>query len=206
MSTPGWQIDESSCAGRENLDAGHVERYDAKEEAHAAAEVALLKDAGLGPGSLVVKLGVGTGQLAVEVAPACDQVVAVDVSEPMLARLRRKVADLGLGNVTIVNAGFLSYQHVGPSGGLHLLAVRAPPSARLLEGARAQPASRDAQSGRCAAPLGCRLQTSLPQKRESVSRLGARLARTRPMARGAALSLRSMSATSTRLSHGCLSQ
>jgi SAM-dependent methyltransferase len=114
MSTPGWQIDESSCAGRENLDTAHVERYDAKEDAHAAAEAALLKDMGLGPDSLVVEFGAGTGQLTVEVAPACSQVIAVDVSEPMLARLRAKVADLGLGNVTIVNAGFLSYQHAGP--------------------------------------------------------------------------------------------
>jgi ubiquinone/menaquinone biosynthesis C-methylase UbiE len=86
----------------------------ARRTARAAAEAALLKEIGLGPDSLVVEFGAGTGQLTVEVAPACSQVIAVDVSEPMLARLRAKVADLGLGNVRIVKAGFISYQHAGP--------------------------------------------------------------------------------------------
>jgi cyclopropane fatty-acyl-phospholipid synthase-like methyltransferase len=44
----------------------------------------LLKGLGLGSDSLVVEFGSGTGQFTVEVAPACAQVIAVDVSEPML--------------------------------------------------------------------------------------------------------------------------
>ena len=110
---PGWLIDESRCAGRENLDAGHVERYDAKEDADAAAEVALLESIGLRSDSLVVEFGPGTGQFTVEVARACAQVIAVDVSEPMLARLRSKVAERRLANVEMVKAGFLSYEHAG---------------------------------------------------------------------------------------------
>jgi hypothetical protein len=43
---PGWLLDELSYAGRENLDAEHVARYDAKEDASAAAEVALLESVG----------------------------------------------------------------------------------------------------------------------------------------------------------------
>jgi hypothetical protein len=46
-STPTWFVDELDYAGRENLDAGHVARYDAKEDASAASEVALLKHLGL---------------------------------------------------------------------------------------------------------------------------------------------------------------
>jgi ubiquinone/menaquinone biosynthesis C-methylase UbiE len=112
-STPSWFIDEVSYAGRENLDAGHVERYDAKEDAGAAGEVALLEQLGLTPESVVVEFGPGTGQFTVEVAPACARVVAVDVSAVMLRRLEAKVAALGLGNVEVVQAGFLTYEHAG---------------------------------------------------------------------------------------------
>jgi ubiquinone/menaquinone biosynthesis C-methylase UbiE len=111
--TPGWLIDELSYAGRENLDAGHVARYDAKEDASATSEVALLGGIGLTRESLILEFGAGTGQFSVAVAPACAQVIAVDVSELMLDQLQGKVADLGLSNVELVRAGFLTYEHVG---------------------------------------------------------------------------------------------
>jgi len=111
--TPGWLLDELSFAGRENLDAAHASRYDTKEDASAASEVALLKDMGLAGDSLVVEFGAGTGQFTVEVARACARVTAVDISEPMLNQLEAKVARLGLDNVEIVRAGFLTYEHVG---------------------------------------------------------------------------------------------
>jgi ubiquinone/menaquinone biosynthesis C-methylase UbiE len=41
-------------------------------------------------------------------------VTAVDVSPAMLALLRERAADAGLGNLDCVRAGFLSYQHAGP--------------------------------------------------------------------------------------------
>ncbi len=40
---PGWLLDEVASAGRENLDADHVARYDGKEDASAVEEVALLQ-------------------------------------------------------------------------------------------------------------------------------------------------------------------
>lgn len=113
--TPGWFIDELSYAGRENLDADHVARYDTKEDASATSEVALLRSVGLTGESLVLEFGPGTGQFTVEVAPACGRVIAVDVSEPMLDQLQANVADLGLSNVEIVQAGFLTYEHTGGS-------------------------------------------------------------------------------------------
>lgn len=109
-----WLLDELASAGRENLDPAHVARYDGKEDAGAAAEVALLEDLGLDADSTVVELGPGTGQLTVAVAPRCRRVVAVDVSAPMLGRLRGKLDGAGLGNVEVVHAGFLSYEHAGP--------------------------------------------------------------------------------------------
>ena len=112
---PGWLLDELGSAGRENLDAAHVARYDGKEDAGAAAEVALLEELGLTADSTVVELGPGTGQFTVAVAPRCRRVVAADVSAPMLERLRGKLADRGIANVEVVQAGFLGYEHSGPA-------------------------------------------------------------------------------------------
>jgi SAM-dependent methyltransferase len=112
---PAWLPDELRHAGRENLDAGHVAHYDEKEDANAAEEVALLGEFGLGPGSHVVEIGAGTGQFSVAVAPVCDRVVAVDVSPLMLDALRTKAAALGLGNIEVTQAGFLTYEHAGPA-------------------------------------------------------------------------------------------
>jgi len=112
-SRPGWLLDEIASAGRENLDPGHVARYDAKEDSGAAEEVLLSQAIGLDPASTVVDIGAGTGQFAIAVAPFCARVVAVDVSWVMLDRLRAKAAGAGLTNLEIVQAGFLSYEHQG---------------------------------------------------------------------------------------------
>ncbi len=112
-TVPGWLLDEVASAGRENLDAGHVSRYDAKEDGGAAAEVRFLRGLGLAPESVVVDLGAGTGQFTLAVAPACARVVAVDVSPVMLDALRAKVDAAGLDNVEVVQAGFLTYEHRG---------------------------------------------------------------------------------------------
>jgi len=106
-------LEEVVAASRENLDAGHVARYDEKKDARAADEVELLMALGLDRRSTVVDLGAGTGQFALAVAPACGRVVAVDISPVMLARLRAKVAESRLSNVGVVQAGFLSYEHSG---------------------------------------------------------------------------------------------
>lgn len=113
MGQPGWFLDEIAHAGRENLDAVHVARYDKKEDAGAPAEVALLRELGLAQDSVVIDFGAGTGQLALAVAPACAWVVAVDVSPVMLNLLHDKVSAAGLTNVEVVQAGFLTYGHDG---------------------------------------------------------------------------------------------
>jgi ubiquinone/menaquinone biosynthesis C-methylase UbiE len=109
----GWMLDEVASAGRENLDPIHVARYDAKEDAGAVGEVALLAECGLDPGAVVVDIGAGTGQFTLAVAPMCGRVVAVDVWPVMLDTLRVRVAAAGLANVEVVPAGFLSYEHRG---------------------------------------------------------------------------------------------
>lgn len=110
---PDWLLDEVASAGRENLDAAHVARYDGKEDAEAGEEIALLRSWGLTNTSVVVDVGAGTGQFTLPVAPFCSRVIAVDISPVMLDLLRAKVADAGLTNVTVVQAGFLTYEHTG---------------------------------------------------------------------------------------------
>lgn len=110
----GWLLDQVASAGRENLDVVHVSRYDAIEDAGAAAEVAVIERLGLQADSIVVDIGTGTGQFAVAVAASCERVVAVDVSPVMLAALRAKVDQAGVDNVEVVEAGFLTYEHQGP--------------------------------------------------------------------------------------------
>ena len=110
----GWRLDESSTAGRENLDADHVQRYDAKEDADAATEVEVLAGLGLGANSTIVEFGPGTGQFTVEAARRFRSVTAVDVSTVMLDRLREKIDRDDLRNVEVVEAGFVSYDHQGP--------------------------------------------------------------------------------------------
>ncbi|QBI19921.1 class I SAM-dependent methyltransferase [Egibacter rhizosphaerae] len=106
-----WTLDEVAAAGRENLDAGHVARYDAKEDADAEAEVSVLRGVGFGEHSEVVDLGAGTGQFTVAAAAVCARVVAVDVSPVMIAHLTDKTTAAGLANVEVVQAGFLTYEH-----------------------------------------------------------------------------------------------
>ena len=106
-------IDELAFAGRENLDPVHVARYDAKEDAGAAAEMAMLAELGIGADATVVDIGAGTGQFTLAAAGAVGRVVAVDVSPVMLARLREKLAERGAGNVETVEGGFLTYEHAG---------------------------------------------------------------------------------------------
>jgi len=106
-------LEEGTTAGRENLDAGHVRRYDGKEDADATGEVELLRRWGLGPDSVLVDVGAGTGQLALAAAPHCARVVAVDVSPVMLEVLTEKIAATGTTNVEVAHAGFLTYEHTG---------------------------------------------------------------------------------------------
>ncbi len=113
MATETWEFDESGHAGPEHLDAGYVAGYDRKAGTDPSEDVQALRDAGVNDASLVVDLGAGTGVFAAAIAPRCDQVVAVDVSVPMLDATRERCRRLGLRNVRCIEAGFLSYEHEG---------------------------------------------------------------------------------------------
>jgi len=107
---PDWLLDERHHAGRENLDALHVARYDSKMDSSAQSELELLTSLGLGSRSTLVEFGPGTGQLTIAAARLCERVIAIDVSPAMLASLSAKIASQGLGNVELIEAGFLSHR------------------------------------------------------------------------------------------------
>jgi ubiquinone/menaquinone biosynthesis C-methylase UbiE len=109
-----WMLDEMAHAGAEHLDPAFVAGFDRKQGYPDPAEdLAVLRGHGIGPDATVVDLGTGTGRFALAAAPLVRRVVAVDVSPAMLAVLRERVAEAGLGNVECVRAGFLSYEHTG---------------------------------------------------------------------------------------------
>jgi ubiquinone/menaquinone biosynthesis C-methylase UbiE len=107
-------LDELAHAGPEHLDPAFVAGFDRKQGYPDPAEdLAVLREHGIGQAATVVDLGTGTGRFALAAAPLVRRVVAVDVSPAMLAVLRQRVTDAGLGNVECVRAGFLSYEHTG---------------------------------------------------------------------------------------------
>jgi ubiquinone/menaquinone biosynthesis C-methylase UbiE len=120
-----WMVDERAFAGDEHLDPGFVAAYDRKQgpapDAAAAEDLAILRSRGVGTRSTVVDLGAGTGRFLAKVAPHVARVVAVDVSAPMLERLRQRLDAMDLtAEVDIVHAGLLRYEHRGqPADAVH---------------------------------------------------------------------------------------
>lgn len=106
-------LDELAHAGPDHLESGYAEHFDEKSPTDFAATVEQLLALGLERSSTVVDLGAGTGAFAVAVAPFAARVVALDVSPAMVEVARHRVADLGLANVEVINAGLLSYEHAG---------------------------------------------------------------------------------------------
>jgi SAM-dependent methyltransferase len=103
---PTWELDELSHAGQEHLDAAYVAGYDQKSPTDWSEDVAGLLALGIGASSTVVDLGAGTGTFAEAIAAHVRRVVAVDVSEPMVAKMRER-------GIEAVQAGFLTYEHQG---------------------------------------------------------------------------------------------
>jgi SAM-dependent methyltransferase len=113
VSRFGWYFDELAHAGAEHLDPAYAASFDAKTGADLEEELALLEANGLGPATTLVDLGSGTGALALVAAARCRRVVAVDPSGAMLAVARELAVAEGVGNLELVQAGFLTYEHHG---------------------------------------------------------------------------------------------
>ena len=73
----------------------------------AAVNDLLLARSGVAAGESVLEIGCGTGATTVPLADAVGpsgRVVGVDIAEPMLEGARRRVAERGLGNITLLQA------------------------------------------------------------------------------------------------------
>jgi SAM-dependent methyltransferase len=106
-----WTPDEIGYAGLEHLDADYVAGYDAKAQVDPRDDIAILVRHGLGPGTTIVDLGAGTGVFTAAAAATGATVIAVDVSPAMVRHLDAQFA--GQPDVTVVPAGFLTYEHIG---------------------------------------------------------------------------------------------
>jgi len=113
---PPVSPNELALAGSEHLDPSYVAAYERKtgfDPDEARYELELLEPHGLGPDSTLIDFGAGTGWFAFAAAARCRRVVAVDVSPAMAASMERRAREQHVSNVEIVQAGFLSYQHIG---------------------------------------------------------------------------------------------
>ena len=108
-----WWLDEVSHAGAEHLDPSYVDGYDTKAGYDPTDDIAALELVGLSPNSIVIDLGAGTGTFAIAAAKRCGHVIAIDVSAAMAEAIRRRSAADGVHNLTVVQAGFVSYDHCG---------------------------------------------------------------------------------------------
>lgn len=105
-----WYPNEQLYAGAEHLDADYVATYDRKAQFDPTEDIDVLLAAGMSEHSVVVDRGAGTGTFSFAASPFCNEVIAVDVSIEMVEFLRRKASELGVMNVSVVHAGFLSFE------------------------------------------------------------------------------------------------
>jgi len=111
---PDWQYDEAkSCGVNYNslwqariYDRRHRGFRDCKKE---AKEIIALLD--LDTDGTILDMGCGTGAFAINAAGYFRKIYAVDISNAMLRRARRKAKKERLVNIEFRQGGFLSYVH-----------------------------------------------------------------------------------------------
>jgi putative AdoMet-dependent methyltransferase len=73
----------------------------------------IIKAIGLKRDHIVLEIGAGTGEIALEVSRYCQRVIAIDISQSMLDYARKKAHRRDIANITFMQAGFLTYEHTG---------------------------------------------------------------------------------------------
>ncbi len=87
----------NACAANERDAMLHVAGYADESEFNRVGEFArdlLLECVGVRPEDVVLEIGAGIGRVGRFLAPLCKEWIGTDVSENMLAHLRRRLADL----------------------------------------------------------------------------------------------------------------
>ena len=109
-----WQYDEMRPVGLDYSDGEQVRTYEAQRSRfknYAAYAEPILEMLQPRPDQMLIDLGAGTGAFAIYAAQRYGKVLAVDVSEAMLAYGREKARAAGAANVEFQHAGFLTCQH-----------------------------------------------------------------------------------------------
>ena len=104
---------DRGLAGPEHLDPAYVAGYDRKAQFDPADDLEELRTCGLGPASTLIDFGAGTGTFALAAARRCNGVIAVDISPAMVRAMRTRLIEQAATNVECVQAGLLTYEHVG---------------------------------------------------------------------------------------------
>lgn len=66
---------------------------------------------GVSGAGTVLEVAAGTGLMTVAIAPQVGRVIATDYAEPMLSRLRTRLADAGLANVECVHGDIYALEY-----------------------------------------------------------------------------------------------
>lgn len=109
-----WRPDEAALSGTTRLTAADVAGYERTHSFDPSEEIGLLRRLGLSASDRVVDFGAGPGGFAMAAAAVAAEVIAVDPSPAMCAHLRSRLAAAGVANVSVAEAGFLTYRHPGP--------------------------------------------------------------------------------------------
>ncbi len=111
---PKWYYDEFKQVGTDYSNIEEVYAYDLRMqklrdteyESNCIRELLRIKK-----NDLVLEIGTGTGELALNISTHCRQVVAIDVSETMINFARMKAKAQNKTNIQFCNAGFLTYEN-----------------------------------------------------------------------------------------------
>jgi ubiquinone/menaquinone biosynthesis C-methylase UbiE len=111
-----WYYNEYQQVGLDFESAEKVENYDDEvgRGISRSDESSDIADAlGIKSTDSVLEIGTATGILAIDLSFICQNVYAIDISEPMLECAREKAKKRGRNNVEFIKSGFLTYQHEG---------------------------------------------------------------------------------------------
>lgn len=114
MEYPSWQYDEMQQIGKDYNSHAEVEAYDARHgkiRNIAKENEDILDKLRLRSNHVLIEFGCATGAFAIQAAPQCAMVYAVDISRAMLEYAQKKAAKAGIANITFCHGGFLTYSH-----------------------------------------------------------------------------------------------
>lgn len=111
-----WYYDEMKQIGTDYANIDEVASYDRQMEKlrDIKKEIEEVKSA-VRPNKneLILEIGTGTGELAIEISRYCRKVFALDISRTMLRYAKKKATMQKRDNIEFFHAGFLTYEHKG---------------------------------------------------------------------------------------------